>query len=77
MGKRSKTWNKRGNNRAMKTQYGSNVDLSKWEEEAANQRDLNRFYRERKMKSLRERIKRFIIRYFLNRQNKKEVNEIC
>jgi len=75
MGHRAKIWNKR-NIKDIKKGYG-HVNLSKWEEEAANQRDLNRFYRERKIKSLKERVRKFVVRYFLNRQNKKEVNEIC
>jgi len=72
MGQRAKVWNKR-NQKGIKRSYGSNVDLSKWEEEATNQRDLNRFYRERKMRSLRERIRKFIVRRFLNQQKRKEV----
>ena len=66
MGHRAKIWNKR-NTTSIKRNYGSNVDLSKWEEEAANQRNLDKFYREQKMKSLRERIRKFVVRRFLNR----------
>jgi len=71
MGHRAKIWNKRNQN-SIKRNYGSNIDLSQWEEEAANQRTLSQFYREQKMKSLRERIRKFVVRRFLNRQKRKE-----
>jgi len=73
MGNRAKIWNKRNQN-GIKRNYGLTVNLSKWEEEAAQQRDLNRFHRELKMRSLRERVRKFIVRHFLNRQKRKEVN---
>lgn len=73
MGHRAKLWNKRSN-KGIKRNYGSNIDLSKWEEEATKQRDLNKFYREQKTRSLRERARKFIVRHFLNRQKRKEVN---
>jgi len=72
MGCRSKVWNKRNQQSAGRSS-NLDVDLSKWEEEAAQQRDLNRFYRELKMRSLRERIRKFVVRRFLNRQKRKEV----
>ena len=73
MGHRAKVWNKRSitrNTTSIKRSYGSNVDLSQWEEEAVSQRNLNKFYREQKMKSLRERIRKFVVRRFLNRKKK-------
>lgn len=73
MGHRAKVWNKRNQN-GIKRSYGSDVDLSQWEEEAASQRALNRFYRDQKTRSLKERARKFIVRHFLNRQKRKEVN---
>ena len=72
MGHRSKVWNKRNQ---QSTRRGQNLDVNllKWEEEAAQQRALSQFYREQKMKSLRERIRKFVVRRFLNRKNRKEV----
>jgi len=70
MGRRAKIWNKRTHKSSKRINL-SDVDLSKWEEEAASQRNLNRFHREQKMKSLRERIRKFVVRRFLNRKKRK------
>ena len=64
MSQRLKTWHGRGKEKW----YGDEVDLYKWEEEAAIQRNLSQFYRQELEKSFKERIRKFFVRIFLSKK---------
>lgn len=67
MGKRAKIWNDK--NRINYKRY-HNINIDELELKAIQQRALDRFYREQKAKSLKERLRKFIVRNFFKQKRR-------